>query len=256
VTTVVVLPTYNEIENLEPFLREVRSVAPDVCVLVVDDDSPDGTGELADRLAAELGHIDVLHRSAEKGLGSAYRAGFARVLERCGQTSFDAPSVDVVVSMDADFSHAPGAIASLVAELDRAGSPADLVIGSRYVEGGEVVNWPLHRRLLSRWGNRYTSWALGLDVADCTSGFRAYRAAALRAADPGSTTAEGYAFLTELVRRLSSAGGTVVETPITFVDRRWGTSKMSWRIIFESMMLVTRWGIDDRWRRLRGRIGR
>jgi dolichol-phosphate mannosyltransferase len=255
VATVVVLPTYNEIENLEAFLREVRAAAPEVCVLVVDDDSPDGTGELADRLAAELGHVEVLHRSGEKGLGSAYRAGFARVLDRRGRPSADVPA-DVVVSMDADFSHAPAAIAALVAELDRHGAPADLVIGSRYVPDGEVVNWPLHRRLLSRWGNRYTSWALGLDVADCTSGFRAYRAEALRAADPGSTTAEGYAFLTELVRRLSSTGGTVAEVPITFVDRRWGTSKMSWRIIVESMMLVTRWGIGDRWRRLRGRIGR
>jgi len=249
VTTVVVLPTYNEIENLEPFLREVRREAPDVCVLVVDDDSPDGTGALADRLAGELGNVEVLHRFSKQGLGSAYREGFDRVLERRGLQS-DAPRADVIVSMDADFSHDPAAIGQLVAALDAGPAPADLVIGSRYVPGGRVVHWPAHRRLLSRWGNRYTSWALRLGVADCTSGFRAYRADALRAAEPSSTTAEGYAFLTELVRLLSSSGGTVVEVPITFVDRRHGSSKMSWRIIVESMVLVSRWGFADRWRRL------
>jgi dolichol-phosphate mannosyltransferase len=259
VTTVVVLPTYNEIENLEPFLRTVRREAPEVCVLVVDDDSPDGTGLLADRLADEIGNIEVLHRFAKQGLGSAYREGFERVLERRalqnGSRDADVPALDVIVSMDADFSHDPAAIGQLVAALDAGPVPADLVIGSRYVPGGRVVHWPAHRRLLSRWGNRYTSWALRLDVADCTSGFRAYRADALRAVDPSGTTAEGYAFLTELVRRLSAAGGTVVEVPITFVDRRYGSSKMSWRIIVESMVLVSRWGFADRWRRLRSAMG-
>lgn len=244
---VIVLPTYNEIENLETFLRLVRSAVPEAHVLVVDDDSPDGTGALADRLGDELGHVQVLHRVAKQGLGSAYRAGFEQVL---------ATDVDVIVSMDADLSHDPSAIPAMVGALDAgaldARVPVDLVVGSRYVPGGSVVNWPAHRRLLSRWGNRYTGWALRLDVADCTSGFRAYRAEALRAADPASTTAEGYAFLTELVRRLSRRDGTIAEVPITFVDRRWGQSKMSWRIILESMLLVTRWGISDRWRRLRG----
>lgn len=233
-----VLPTYNEAENIEPFLRAVRSSAADVAVLVVDDQSPDGTGEQADRLATELGGIEVLHRTAERGLGSAYREGFARVLAR--------PEVEVVVSMDADFSHDPASITRLVGALGAPDTGAALVIGSRYVPGGDVVNWPLHRRLLSRWGNRYTSWALGLDVRDCTSGFRAYRASALRTAAPASTTAEGYAFLTELVRRITSQGDRVVEVPITFVDRRWGTSKMSWRIVVESMLLVTKWGLTDR----------
>jgi dolichol-phosphate mannosyltransferase len=241
VRATVVLPTYNEIENLERFLRRVRVEVPDVHVLVVDDDSPDGTGDLAETLAAELGQIEVLHRPGKSGLGSAYREGFRVALDA---------HADVIVSMDADLSHDPAAIPRLLAAID---DGADMVIGSRYVPGGGVVNWPLHRRLLSRWGNRYTSFALGLHVHDCTSGFRAYRASALDDIDPASTTAEGYAFLTELVRRMTQRGGHVVEVPITFVDRQYGVSKMSGAIIAESMLLVTRWGWSDRWRRLRRR---
>lgn len=240
--TTVVLPTYNESENLERFLRRLRAEAPDVAILVVDDESPDGTGAIADRLAAELGCISVMHRAGDRGLGNAYRAGFAHVLDE---------GVDVVVSMDADFSHDPSDVPRLVAELDRVG--ADMVIGSRYVPGGAVVNWPAHRRWLSRWGNRYTAWALGLEVRDCTSGFRAYRADVLRSIDVASTTAEGYAFLTELVRRSAQRERTVAECAITFVDREAGESKMSWRIIVESMGKVTRWGVSDRGRRLRAR---
>lgn len=237
-TVTVVLPTYNEVENLEPFLRRVRTEMPDAHVLVVDDDSPDGTGALADRLAAELGQVKVLHRTDKQGLGSAYREGFALALDE---------SADVIVSMDADFSHDPAALPALIAALGSGTGSVDAVVGSRYVPGGAVVNWPAHRRLLSRWGNRYTSWALRLDIADCTSGYRAYRCDALRAVDPATTTAEGYAFLTELARRLVTGGATVTEVPITFVDRRRGQSKMSWRIVVESMVLVTRWGVADRW---------
>jgi dolichol-phosphate mannosyltransferase len=233
VRSVVVAPTYNERENIELFLRAVRSSAPDVDVLIVDDNSPDGTGDVADQVAAELGQIKVLHRPGKQGLGSAYRQGFSIALDE---------GYDVVVSMDCDFSHDPQVIASLIAAID---SGNDAVIGSRYVPGGGTVDWPAHRRLLSRWGNRYVGVLLGLGVHDCTSGFRAYASPALRDIDPMSTTAEGYAFLTELVRRLATRGYRVGEVPITFRDRERGTSKMSSRIIVESMLLVTRWGVSD-----------
>lgn len=242
--TVVVAPTYCEAENIEPFLRAVRAQAPDAQVLIVDDDSPDGTADLARALGSELGSVEVLVRTSERGLGSAYRRGFAQVLDQ---------GYDVVVSMDVDLSHDPAAISSLVRAIEEG---ADVAVGSRYVPGGGTVDWPLHRRLLSRWGNRYTGVVLGLRVRDATSGFRAYRASALATIDPGGTTAEGYAFLTELLRRMVRGGHTVVERPIMFVDRTRGTSKMSGRIIVESMLLVTRWGLRDlpgRWRRRRAR---
>jgi dolichol-phosphate mannosyltransferase len=237
--TIVVLPTYNERENVVALLRAVRAAVPDADVLVVDDNSPDGTATLVEETAAEQDQIKLLRRAGKQGLGSAYRQGFALALDE---------GYDVVVSMDVDFSHA---VLPELLRLIAAG--ADTVIGSRYVPGGATVDWPLHRRLLSRWGNRYTSFVLGLRVRDCTSGYRAYRAGALRAIDPASTTAEGYAFLTELVRRLVRQGANVVETPIAFTDRRYGVSKMSGRIVVESMLLVTRWAIRDRVRALTGR---
>jgi dolichol-phosphate mannosyltransferase len=239
--TIVVLPTYNERENVVALLRAVRAAVPDADVLVVDDNSPDGTATLVEETAAEQDQIKLLRRAGKQGLGSAYRQGFALALDE---------GYDVVVSMDVDFSHDPAVLPELL-RLIAAG--ADTVIGSRYVPGGATVDWPLHRRLLSRWGNRYTSFVLGLRVRDCTSGYRAYRAGALRAIDPASTTAEGYAFLTELVRRLVRQGANVVETPIVFTDRRYGVSKMSGRIVVESMLLVTRWAIRDRVRALTGR---
>lgn len=236
---IVVLPTYNERENIAPFLRTLREVSSDIEVLVVDDGSPDGTADLARSLGAELGGIRVLERSSKDGLGSAYRAGFAQVL---------AEGYDVVVSMDADLSHDPAVIPEMLHLLD---DGADAVIGSRYVTGGGTTDWPVRRQLLSKWGNAYTRSVLGLPTRDCTSGFRAYRASALAAIEPGTTGAEGYAFLTELVRRLARRGYRVVETPIIFRDRTMGKSKMSGRIIVESMALVTRWGLQDRVRRLR-----
>lgn len=241
---VVVVPTYNERDNVDAFLRAVRRAAPDADVLVVDDNSPDGTGALAETVAEELGRISVLHRPGKQGLGSAYRHGFEVVL---------ADGYDAVVSMDVDFSHDPAVIAELLAQV--AGG-AQVAVGSRYVPGGATADWPLHRRLLSRWGNRYTGAVLGLGVRDCTSGFRAYDASALREIDPGTTTAEGYAFLTELLRRSVRAGHRVVEVPIVFRDREFGTSKMSGRIIAESMLLVTRWGLADRVATVRRRPGR
>jgi dolichol-phosphate mannosyltransferase len=242
--SVIVVPTYNEGENIEPFLRAVRKAAPTTDVLVVDDNSPDGTGVIAERVGADLGRIDVLHRAAKQGLGSAYREGFSVVFGRVEDP------YDVVISMDADFSHDPDQLSELI-ELIAAG--ADVVIGSRYVPGGGTTDWPVHRQLLSKWGNAYTRTVLGVSARDCTSGYRAYRATSLAAIEPATATAEGYAFLTELVRRLTRDGATVVETPIIFRDRTRGKSKMSGRIIAESMMLVTAWGMLDRWRRLSGR---
>jgi dolichol-phosphate mannosyltransferase len=235
VRAVVVLPTYNERDNIEPYLRSLRAVSADIEVLVVDDDSPDGTADLARTLADELGGVSVLQRTAKDGLGSAYRAGFRQVLAAD-------PAYDVVLSMDADLSHDPVVIPTMLALID---GGADAVIGSRYVRGGGTTDWPVRRQLLSKWGNTYTRTVLRLTPRDCTSGFRAYRASALADIDPGSTSAEGYAFLTELVRRLTRRGYRIVETPIVFRDRERGKSKMSGRIIVESMLLVTRWGATD-----------
>ena len=230
----VVLPTYNESENIARLLTQLREVLPDCRLYVVDDNSPDGTGDIAERCAREIGGIEVLHRPGKQGLGSAYRQGFAHVI---GQ------GADVVVSMDVDFSHNPLSIPAMLAAIE---SGSDAVIGSRYVSGGGTKNWPLHRRLLSRWGNLYTGAVLGVKVRDCTSGFRAYRASALASIAPETTKAEGYAFLSELVVRLSRRGLKISEVPIMFIDRENGTSKMSGRIIIESMLLVTRWGISHR----------
>ena len=231
--TIVVVPTYDERENVGPLLAAVRASAPAADVLVVDDNSPDGTGDAVEEVAADLGQIKLLRRPGKQGLGSAYRTGFAHALDE---------GYEVIVSMDVDFSHDPAVLPELLRLLD---AGADAVIGSRYVPGGDTVDWPWHRRLLSRWGNRYTSLVLGLQVRDCTSGYRAYRAEALAAIEPGTTGAEGYAFLTELVRRLVGRGFRVMETPIVFRDRRHGSSKMSGRIIVESMLLVTGWGVRD-----------
>lgn len=239
----IVLPTYNEAQNIERLLGALGEAMPQATLLVVDDASPDGTGRIADACAAASSRITVIHRAGKEGLGSAYRHGFSWALEQ---------GFDVVVSMDSDFSHDPATVPALVAAVE---AGADAAVGSRYVAGGGTRDWPLHRRLLSRWGNLYTGWILGVTVRDCTSGFRAYRGSALAAIAPQTTRAEGYAFLTELVLRLHRRGSRIVEVPITFVDRRYGTSKMSSRIIAESMLLVTRWGISGRLARMRERIG-
>lgn len=234
VRSIVVLPTYNEAESIRPYVRALRAVSSDIDLLVVDDNSPDGTGDIVRELGADDPGIRLLHRDAKDGLGAAYRAGFRTVLGE---------GYDVIVSMDADLSHDPAVIPTM---LDMIEHGADVVIGSRYVEGGGTANWPLHRRLLSRWGNAYTRAVLGIHVRDCTAGFRAYRADVLAAIDPGTTRAEGYAFLTELVRRLDHQGYRIEETPITFTDRTLGSSKMSPTIIAESMWRVTRWAIVNR----------
>lgn len=233
------VPTYDEAANVAELLRRLRAALPAAEVLVVDDASPDGTAALVERLAGALGGVEVLRRPGKAGLGSAYRAGLDHAL-RSG--------ADVIVQMDADLSHAPEAVASLVAAVD---GGADLALGSRYVPGGSVEDWPRHRRLLSRWGNRYVAALLRLHVRDATSGFRAWSAPSLAALDLPSTASEGYAFQVETAHRLVRAGGRVVEIPITFADRTRGTSKLSWRLIIEEWWLVTRWAWGDlrgRWR--------
>lgn len=227
----VVLPTYNEAENIERILREIRKALPDGGVLVVDDGSPDATADIAEGVAAELGGVDILRRPGKAGLGSAYRAGFAWGLER---------GWEALVEMDADFSHDPAALPDLVAPLD---GDVDLAVGSRYVPGGSIPNWAWHRRLLSEWGNRYASAVLGLHIADATSGFRAYRADMLRRLDLDRIRADGYGFQIEMLYQILVHGGRVVEVPIRFVDRVEGKSKMSGRIVVEALLLVGWWGL-------------
>ena len=240
--TLVVTPTYIEAENITEFLTKLRAAVPDADVLVVDDNSPDGTGDLAEQAAKELGQIEVMHRPGKSGLGVAYRAGFAWGLERGYQ---------VLVQIDADLSHDPAVLPTLLSALD---DGADLVIGSRYVPGGSVPHWPMHRRALSRYGNWYTSFALRTGVKDATAGYRAYRAEMLRKVRYDTTRAVGYGFQIELAYRVWRAGGRIVEVPITFTDRTRGHSKMSARIAAEELLLVTWWGIRDRVRRHRDEV--
>lgn len=242
--SVLVLPTFNESENLESFIRAVRQSSPSLHILIVDDDSPDGTGVVAERLATELGALEVIHRVGERGLGSAYRAGFAHIFSK---------KFDAVVTMDADFSHNPEMIPRLLSTLQ---TGADMVIGSRYVKGGDIRGWPRHRQLLSRWGNAYTRWILQLDVLDCTSGFRAYTSDALLAINPSLEHGEGYVSLTALIRRARQHHLRIVEIPIIYTNRIRGTSKMSWRIVLESMFLVTILGTKDSFGRLANRFRR
>jgi len=230
----VTVPTYNELDNIEVLVERIRAELPGVHILVVDDNSPDGTAEKAEALGAELGSIEVLRRPRKMGLGSAYRAGHAIGIAR---------GYDVMVQIDADLSHDPADLPRLVEAVDRG---ADLAIGSRYVPGGQVPNWPKHRLALSYWGNRYAAACLGIDVRDSTAGYRAYRAAILEAMDFDTTHSTGYGFQIEMTYRVLNAGGTIEEVPIAFTDRVRGTSKMSWRIIAEAMLAVTWWGYRDR----------
>jgi dolichol-phosphate mannosyltransferase len=236
-SVLVVIPTYNEAASLAGVVAGVRTALPDAHVLVVDDNSPDGTGELADRLAAGDDHLRVLHRSAKKGLGAAYLAGFRWGLSRRYQA---------LVEMDADGSHQPQRLPAILDALD----DADAVIGSRWVDGGGVANWPRHRQWLSRGGNGYVHLMLGLGVRDATAGFRAYRASALAAIDLDTVSSQGYCFQVDLTRRMVRAGLQVVEVPITFVERETGQSKMNGAIVAEALARVTAWGIGDRARDL------
>lgn len=238
----VVLPTYQEAENIADVLTRIRASVPETHVLVVDDGSPDGTADLAEQTAAELGNIDVLRRAEKSGLGPAYRAGFAWGLDA---------GHDVLIEMDADLSHDPRVLAELIAAVAPGG--ADLAIGSRYVAGGSVPGWPRNRRLLSQWGNRYISLMLRLPVRDATAGFRAYRRTILEKVGLERIRADGYGFQIEMVYEVVKAGGEVVEIPITFRDRVRGVSKMAPNIVAEAMVLVTRWGLRDRIHQVRRR---
>ena len=231
--TVVVLPTFNERENVAGTLAAVRGAVPDADVLVVDDNSPDGTASVVEEVAADLGQIKLLRRPGKQGLGSAYREGFSVGARRRLR--------DDRVDGCRRLARPGGAAATATPDRGRRRRGHRLPLRAGWGDGRLAS----HRRLLSRWGNRYTSFVLGLQVRDCTSGYRAYRAESLRAIAPVTTTAEGYAFLTELVRRLVRRGERVMETPIVFIDRRYGQSKMSSRIVLESMVLVTRWGVRD-----------
>lgn len=226
----VVLPTYDEAHTIAEVLRRLRAAAAGVEVLVVDDGSPDGTADVAESAGAEVGGVQVMRRGAKAGLGDAYRAGFAWGLAR---------GYEAMVEMDSDLSHEPEDVPRLLAALQGAG----LAIGSRYIPGGSVPRWGAHRRLLSWAGNRYSSLALGLPVRDLTSGFRAYRAEVLRAIDLRTVRANGYGFQVEMAYRAAAAGAAITEVPIRFVDRREGTSKMSWAITLEALLLVTRLGL-------------
>jgi len=229
----VIVPTYNERANIESTAGRVRSAVSGADLLVVDDNSPDGTGEIADKLAAEDSQIHVLHRDRKAGLGAAYIAGFHWALEA---------GYDVIVEMDADGSHRPEELPRLLDALET----ADLVLGSRYVPGGTVLNWPKSRELLSRGGNTYARLMLGIKLKDATGGYRAYRAAALRKIALDEVESQGYCFQIDLAMRAIRAGLTVTEVPITFVERVHGTSKMSRAVVAEALWRVTVWGITGR----------
>jgi dolichol-phosphate mannosyltransferase len=233
----IVLPTYNEAENIADILRQARAAAPEAGILVVDDSSPDRTADVARATAGEIGNLDILSRPRKSGLGSAYRDGF-----KWGR----ARGFDVLIEMDSDFSHDPADLPRLLKGID---DGADLVIGSRYVPGGEIPHWPWHRRALSKYGNRYSARMLRLDVRDLTAGYRAYRGEILGRIDIDAVRAEGYGFQVEMTYFVAQLGGRIVEIPIKFVDRVRGTSKMSSNIVVEAMALVTWWGIRDRIRR-------
>jgi dolichol-phosphate mannosyltransferase len=231
--TVIVMPTYNERQNLEIIAGRVRESIPAADLLVVDDNSPDGTGDLADKLAETDQHIQVMHRTEKAGLGRAYVAGFSWALER---------GYDVIVEMDADGSHRPEDLPRLLTAL----ADADAVIGSRYVPGGTVVNWPKSREFLSRGANIYNRLMLGISVRDATGGFRAYRAATLRKIDLNNIESAGYCFQIDMTLRVLQAGLKLIEVPITFVERERGTSKMSNAVIREAFFRVAQWGITAR----------
>lgn len=234
----VVIPTYNEAENIRDITARIRRATPEAEILIADDASPDGTGAVADELCATDPRIHVLHRCGKQGLGAAYVAGFIWARER---------DVDVVVEMDADGSHAPEQLPQLLAALGN----ADVVVGSRWVNGGQVINWPWYRALLSQAGNLYVRLALGMPIRDATAGYRAYRMPVLDKIDIESVTSQGYCFQVDLAWRAHRHGLRVVEVPITFTERERGASKMSSAIVREALWRVTVWGAQARRQGLR-----
>ena len=238
----VLIPTYNERDTLPVIVPRLLEVVPEVDVVVLDDNSPDGTGAVADALAEGEPRVHVIHRPRKEGLGAAYLEGFAWALDR---------GYDAVVEMDADGSHRPEHLPDLLA----AAAEADVVIGSRWVRGGSVVNWPLHRKALSVGGNLYVKVLLGMPVHDATAGFRVYRADALHVIGLHDVASQGYCFQTDLTWRAVRADLTVVEVPITFVEREVGDSKMNRHIMTESLRLITGWGVRHRTEQVRGLLG-
>ena len=238
----VLIPTYNERDTLPVLVPRLLEVVPGVDVVVLDDSSPDGTGAVADDLAAGEPRVHVIHRARKEGLGAAYLEGFAWALDR---------GYDAVVEMDADGSHRPEHLPTMLAAAEH----ADAVIGSRWVRGGSVVNWPVYRKALSVGGNLYIKVLLGMPVNDATAGYRVYRSDALRAMGLDGVASQGYCFQTDLTWRAVKAGLTVVEVPITFVEREVGDSKMSRDIMTESLSLITRWGVRHRARQVRDLVG-
>lgn len=242
--TLVVIPTYNEIESLPRTLAALAQWAPDAHVLVVDDGSPDGTGEWADRHAESDARVNVLHNSVKGGLGGAYLAGFRWALAR---------DWEIICEMDADGSHRARDLPQLLAAVH---DGADLAIGSRWVPGGAVVNWPRNRHLLSRGANLYANVLIGLGVNDATAGFRAFRRETLETLDLEDVESTGYCFQIDMTRRVKDAGLRIAEVPVTFVERELGESKMDGDIINEALVRVARWGVQRRGRQLRGLVGR
>lgn len=232
---IVVIPTFNEIDNLEEVVDRVGRHGYDI--LIVDDNSPDGTGDLADRLAAERPGVSVVHRAEKLGLGPAYAEGFTAAIAADGE---------IICEMDADLSHDPTQLPSLV-EAVRSG--ADIALGSRFVPGGAIVDWPARRRFLSRWGNRYARLMLGIPIRDLTGGFRAFRSHALNRLDAHTCQAAGYTFQIEMAWRAHRSGMQIVEVPITFRERRRGETKLDGGIVREAMWLVTKWGLLRLFRR-------
>ena len=235
---VVIIPTFNECESLAAIVARVRTSVPEADILVIDDNSPDGTGDIADGLAADDSNLHVMHRLGKEGLGTAYLAGFSWALQN---------DYAVVVEMDADGSHQPEQLPRLLTAL----RGADLVLGSRWIAGGGTENWSKSREILSRGGNFYTRTMLGVPLRDATGGYRAFRADTLRKLDLHNVASQGYCFQVDLAWRAVQRGLIVTEVPITFVERAVGTSKMSQRIVVEALWRVTVWGFDDRVTRFR-----
>jgi len=234
----VIIPTYNESENIARIIIRTRSAVPDAHILIADDNSPDGTGRLADEIASADDHVHVMHRLGKEGLGAAYLAGFEWGLNA---------GYEVLVEMDADGSHQPEQLSVLLAAL----ADADLVLGSRWVKGGEVLNWPKSREALSRAGNLWTRLALGIPLHDATGGYRAFRRKTLLGLGLDNVASAGYCFQVDLAWRALKAGFRVVEVPITFIEREYGDSKMSQRIVVEALVRTTLWGVAHRAKQLR-----
>jgi dolichol-phosphate mannosyltransferase len=232
--TLALVPTYSEAENIETMLRALRAANPQLDVLVIDDSSPDGTADIARRVGEELGGVDVEVRQVKDGLGMAYRHGMRLAIER---------GYEYVVQIDADLSHDPAAIPSLLAAH---GDGVGVVLGSRYVPGGQIPHWPWHRRAMSKWGNRYTRWVLGLTIADCTAGFRVYDLDTIQKIGILDTRSRGYLFQIENTYRVMQIGERIAEVPITFTDRVRGQSKMNLAVMWEELWNVTWWGFRDR----------